>query len=1657
MVVGQEQVHPTFVLAKEALAVCGDVKNTKVVGLHSHGLVPTPATNGKTDAGSAQMPKTNLKFNIEVFTMKKILLVLVCMVTMISLQAQNFNRSINLNIICVNDTTFDPFDANTVTSIGISGQVTFTSDLGFVRIVVSDNNDDEYLVYEAYRIYEDNSVIAFSQKCNESCFYETYAPNALKIYVFDAQVVINSINYSNTFYQNAESRRVQAARNAYLETLSNVQNHISDNNLIWVADSTDISKMSYAEKVRYYGEGYRSYGFDFYKRGFFSVLGPNSNTEWNDGYVDNFDWRNRHGATNPALENTGCPYLDPKFDPHETNPENNDISGWLTPLVCQQGCWNGSSIECIPEQNCTGIWRTGPYCWAFGPVAYVEALANLYYNQHIDIDLSEEKIIVEHYGNAYYQNYGNDNLVGFNPAFALNLFKLGVPDEDCMPFTGGAEPVVECNDPNELVSINSFLSRSNPSSSLVKEWLMNYGPICCSSIPSVSNLTHCMALSGWGTIDEDNVAEFCHDPNNAKSWFGKLFWIYKDQFGAYEYNAGYQYVIHNPQSNSDFRIFSIPDPITTMHRDENDIQCLDWDGDGYYNWGIGQKPAHCPACPDEPDGDDTNPSLGPLSSNGTCTIINDINCSFEDGWGFWVQSPNDNSLSSNWWRKQGQSDPSGLSGPSHAQDGDHYIYVDADWGENYNGNDIGIESATINMNTDFYVDFYVCMHATYYGANYSLQLLTSIDNGEHWSSPVWKAIGNQGEGWKHFRVGISSDVNKIKFKANLSGYQYCDIALDNISIRHWVQEQPPIIITGTETWDQENYLNQDIIIDNGGKLVLQGYDEHNPTKTYIHPDCKIIVKPGGQLIVNNSWLLPFPETQMWQGIEVWGNPNDHQYCIDGRYLQGYVELGNRAVIQKAVCALRLYSSDEWGHMGGIVHADGAIFRDNNKNLHAWYYRNFHPYNHKETNYNSYFKNCKFEFRSYEELSDPPMFFKHIDLCKVRGISFKGCEFSIPSTPKDYISLWSCGIAAYDAGFTVDGICQDVVFPCTSYKKTRFKHFFNAILVDNPPESLRGFSVKNTEFINNAYGIFARNADFATVLYSLFRVGKHCNLLCSGGIYLDGISYFKIEENDFRNNTSVEDIHTFGVIVSNSGASNTVYRNSFRDLKCGNLAFGVNHKHNEISQGLIYGCNDNFGNGYDFFVLKDPNLSQELNGPQQSQGSLSLSSGNTFSPTADYHFYNDGNYDIDYFYYNSGNEIPDNSRLYKVVRHNAPANDCASNYGTDPQLVLSSVERQQRESDYYNAYATYNNIKMLYESRVDGGNTSGTLADLENARPEDMWQLRAKLLGGSPYLSQEVLMKASDRTDVFPNSVLFDILASNPDELKKDTLINYLENKEQPLPAYMVDILRQVAGGTSLKTVMLGQMANYKHSYTEAASSIIRSMLNDTIIDNAALRGWLGNLNDINADYDIVSTYIAENDFNEALTFANLLPDLYQLEGAALEEHDDYMDLLYLYRDLHLDGRNIMQLSNAEKALVQHIADHGAGKPKVMAISILEGAYSSSDYFYCHELNISGGGNRSIGLYVPISPETLGKIHGLGITAVPNPAQTWVVFGYTLPEDATNAVVTVTDMLGTTVGQFETGSAAGEYVWNCTDVKPGIYYYTIVCDGMTQTGKLVITK
>jgi len=128
----------------------------------------------------------------------------------------------------------------------------------------------------------------------------------------------------------------------------------------------------------------------------------------------------------------------------------------------------------------------------------------------------------------------------------------------------------------------------------------------------------------------------------------------------------------------------------------------------------------------------------------------------------------------------------------------------------------------------------------------------------------------------------------------------------------------------------------------------------------------------------------------------------------------------------------------------------------------------------------------------------------------------------------------------------------------------------------------------------------------------------------------------------------------------------------------------------------------------------------------------------------------------------------------------PYNGGGSNNGSETP-VLTSAQKQQIEQDYYDAYYPYTLLKSAYDRLIDGGNTNATLAEIDAATPADMWRLRSQLLGASPFVSQEVLFAAAERDDVFTESVLFEILLSNPDELKKDLVKAYLEKLKEYKP------------------------------------------------------------------------------------------------------------------------------------------------------------------------------------------------------------------------------------------------------------------------------------
>jgi len=366
------------------------------------------------------------------------------------------------------------------------------------------------------------------------------------------------------------------------------------------------------------------------------------------------------------------------------------------------------------------------------------------------------------------------------------------------------------------------------------------------------------------------------------------------------------------------------------------------------------------------------------------------------------------------------------------------------------------------------------------------------------------------------------------------------------------------------------------------------------------------------------------------------------------------------------------------------------------------------------------------------------------------------------------------------------------------------------------------------------------------------------------------------------------------------------------------------------------------------------------------------------------------------------------------------------------------------------FQTWKGHYVCSSSILDGGNTNAELLDIQTAQPDDMWTLRAQLLGHSPHLSQEVLRETSDRTDVFPDDVLLEILSANPDELGQDTLLSYLENKEDPLPDYMIDILRQVAQGVSYKTILKRDIAEYHAGKSQAAQDIIRSILSDTVVDLTQYRNWLDNLGGMSADKQIIASYLSEGDTSNAMSLLNLLPSLYELQGDELIAYNDYKNIIQLQQGWKQAGKIITELDSSNIAILNNYAVNSTGSAQNIAKNILSYAYNYHFYDCMHtnDSTFFKNSNTSFG-------NSFNKAFGPKVSVAPNPASTWIAFTYELPNKNSEGIIKITDISGNVIKQFIINGKQGQYVLDTRKIKTGVYFYTLFVSGLSKSGKIII--
>ena len=535
--------------------------------------------------------------------MKRLLIYIVCCCySLLLLAATNRNVISAFKLLDVSDrlytnteyTSTSEFPLNDMYAIyglSISGHSQLNSDTSLVRVLLVDNQGKSYLVYEDFYLTASN--IAFQDMAFETAYLDSVTPNKLKIIIRDATLYLNDVSYSygdEVVTRNSGLDRKTLAKmqqQTQEEYMIDCWNEYNDaNNQYWFAGKTPLSGLSYEAKKAALGatsDAYLSDGLEYYVGGFFVVRDmrfPNSleitPPPSYSNYVESFDWCNRHGRN------------------------------WMTSLKNQ-----------LEPVNSNTVGNGG--CWAFATCATVEAKMNLQFNQLLDYDLSEQEL----------GSCTNGKLsTGGNATQAFTHIKnYGIITEDCMPFKNDENVPCEdkCENPTDVITIDDYHSIQNNADTL-KHYLINNGPFY--SVVRNIWMNHAMCLCGYGTIHEgDSVMYLKYGENEApkkkyitagNDLIGKTYWIYKNSYGINHHFSfdGYYYLIFSTPSIQCSHAI-IKDNIHSQQYNHEDVICEDRDGDGYYFWGYGDKPAHCPRCaPDEPDGDDSNPDLTVMNEYG---------------------------------------------------------------------------------------------------------------------------------------------------------------------------------------------------------------------------------------------------------------------------------------------------------------------------------------------------------------------------------------------------------------------------------------------------------------------------------------------------------------------------------------------------------------------------------------------------------------------------------------------------------------------------------------------------------------------------------------------------------------------------------------------------------------------------------------------------------------------------------------------------------------------------------------------------------------------------------------------------------------------------------------------------------------------------------
>jgi hypothetical protein len=369
---------------------------------------------------------------------------------------------------------------------------------------------------------------------------------------------------------------------------------------------------------------------------------------------------------------------------------------------------------------------------------------------------------------------------------------------------------------------------------------------------------------------------------------------------------------------------------------------------------------------------------------------------------------------------------------------------------------------------------------------------------------------------------------------------------------------------------------------------------------------------------------------------------------------------------------------------------------------------------------------------------------------------------------------------------------------------------------------------------------------------------------------------------------------------------------------------------------------------------------------------------------------------------------------------------------------------------------------MFSSLLDGGNTLGLLNKVEAANSLTSSPLTDSMFNYSPYLSTIVLQAVAKRGDIWGDSLLYQLLRSNPDALGNTDLIDSIQGR---LQRWMIDSLNAIDTLPTNRTALENTVVYNSTLLHDAVRTLIYDIYDDsTGIDHSSIRGLWALLNEPEAQLMIASDYMVTGQHDSASALLNLLRDTIY--------HNNPINTIaayYLLLDSTLRQHTLFMIPHDSSSVIDSID----------TIVIVSKSY---EIFSEEPVIISGNYARSMLRYFgnynmeewPILPQTLYSDRMLhkplnneldtlntspnDIKVFPNPANEVVNVQYRLNGLKNPAELTICDLTGKILYNNVLHGEQGQCIIPVDKWNIGSFIYNIRCSekGVISGGVFIVT-